>query len=502
MTDRDAIVRHLRAEIATLELWLDKKNLLVSSLREQLQAHEARTVDNRRTQVFRRAAIDLSGGDTVSEFSHLPAIEVKDLTDAIVAISSRLDHTFAEAKALSEITERINAGVFFDEVLDLLFENFEKIVPYDRISVALLEKGDKGRTLLRWVWVRAKYDPLFVSKGDASIFDETGLEKIADAQEPRIINELEDYLRENPKSQSTRLTMKEGIRSSMTCPLVVRGTVTGFIFFSSLKPDAYRDQHIELFRQIAEELALTLEKSRDYEDLYLRNEFIRRVFGQYVTNEVAEAALSRDGPLALGGARRKVTVLMADLRGFTPMSEVLSPEEVVDALNVFLGTMADIVMKYGGSVDNFIGDALMAVFGVPLTKPDDAERAVACAVEMQNSMASVNAQIEGRNLPDLVMGIGLSTGEAVAGNIGSQMRLKYSVIGSTVNLAARIEGVASGGQIFSSASTYNEVRDLVSTAGNLAVQLRGLNNPALIYEITGIGGDYDIHKLVEVVTRA
>ncbi len=499
MSDRDEIKRHLRSEITTLESWLDSKNHLILSLREQLQAHETRQADERRTQVFRRAAIDIVPDDSIREFSNLGPVAIKDLGEALVAVSSRLDHKFAEITAISEITERMNAGVFYDEVLDHVFENFEKIIPYDRISVALIEERDNGQTLLRWSWARAKFEPLFVRKGYTVILDDTGMEKIADARKPRLINDLEVYLQEHPKSPSTRSVLKEGIRSSLTCPLVVRGTSIGFIFFSSLQSDTYRNQHIELFLQIAGELALTLEKSRAYEDLYLRNEFIKKVFGQYVTNEVAEAVLSSDGPLALGGERRKVTVLMADLRGFTPMSEKLPPEEVVDALNVFLGTMADVVMKYGGSVDNFIGDAIMAVFGVPVTKPDDAARAVACAVEMQNLMASVNADIEGRGLPDLTMGIGLSTGEVVAGNIGSEMRVKYSVIGSTVNRAARIEGIASGGQIFASDTTFNEVSDIVRTAGHLNVKLKGLNRPVPIYEITSIGGEYNVERLVEGV---
>jgi adenylate cyclase len=253
------------------------------------------------------------------------------------------------------------------------------------------------------------------------------------------------------------------------------------------------DVHIELYAQIAAELALTLEKSRAYEDLYLRNEFIKKVFGHYVTNEVAEAVLSGDGKVALGGDRRKVTVLMADLRGFTAMSAELTPELVVDGLNVYLGTMADIVVKYGGSVDNFIGDAIMAVFGAPITKPDDTARAIACAVEMQNSMAAVNAEIEGRGLKKLLMGVGVSTGEVIAGNIGSETRIKYSVIGNTVNLAARIEGITSGGQIFASAATYYESRDIVRTAGHLNVKLKGLCDPVPIYEITGIGGDYRVY---------
>ena len=142
------------------------------------------------------------------------------------------------------------------------------------------------------------------------------------------------------------------------------------------------------------------------------------------------------------------------------MSEELTPEEVVDGLNVNLGTMANIIMQYGGSVDNIIGDAIMAVFGAPIAKPDDIARAIACAVEMQNSMGAVNPEIEAKGLKKLAMEIGVRTGEVIAGNIGSETRMKYSVIGNTVNLAARIEGITSGGQIFASAATFDEIRDI------------------------------------------
>ena len=497
MADRDKIIRHLRTEISALDSRLDADNNLLLSLRAQLRAHETRTGDDRRTQVFRRAANDIVPDESTREFADLPPVSVKDMGAALIAVSSRLDLKFAEVKALGEITERVNTGVFFDEVLDHVFENFEKIIPYDRIGVALIEESDKGQSLVRAQWGRAKYENLALRKGYAAPLEGSSLRKITQSREPLIINNLEIHLEIHPHSKPTRLLVKEGIRSNLTCPLVVQDKVTGFIFFSSLQPYIYMDAHVELFSQIAGELALTLEKSRAYEDLYLRNEFIKKVFGHYVTNEVAEAVLSSGGPLALGGDRRKVTVLMADLRGFTAMSEERTPEEVVDGLNVFLGTMANVVMKYGGSVDNFIGDAIMAVFGAPITKPDDTARAIACAVEMQNSMDAVNAEIEGRGLKKLVMGIGVSTGEVIAGNIGSETRIKYSVIGSTVNLAARIEGITGGGQIFASAATFDEIRDIARTAGHLNVKLKGLNQPVPIYEITGIGGDYGVYKSTE-----
>ncbi|MDP7097986.1 MAG: GAF domain-containing protein [Rhodospirillales bacterium] len=345
MPDREETIHHLRSEIAALESRLDSKNHLILALHEQLSAHETQTGNERRTQIFRRAAIDIVPGEEYREFSNFGPVALKDMSDALVALGGRLDHKFAEIKALSEITERLNAGMFFDEVLDHVYENFRALIPYDRIGVALIEESESGKTLARAQWCRADYQPVIIGKGYAEGLKGSSLQKIADARQPRILNDLEEYLRQHPKSHSTALIAKEGIRSSLTCPLVAGDTAIGFIFFSSRSSGTYRDQHVELFSQIAGELALTLEKSRAYEDLYLRNEFIKKVFGQYVTNEVAEAVLNADGPLTLGGARRKVTVLMADLRGFTPMSEVLSPEEVVDALNVFLGTMTDAVMK-------------------------------------------------------------------------------------------------------------------------------------------------------------
>ncbi len=497
MTKREETIKHLRTEIAALESRLDSKNFLVVALQEQLHAHETLTTDDRRNQVFRRAAIDITPDTLNREFSNSEPVILKNMSDALIALGGRLDFKFAEIKALNEITDKINSGMFFDEVLDHVYENFHALIPYDRIGVALIENSDSARPLIRAQWARSQYKPILLNKGYAATLKNSSLQKISITHEPRIINNLEKYLKKNPKSHSSRLMVKEGIRSSLTCPLVTKDNVIGFIFFSSLEVDTYKNQHIGLFSQVAGELAITLEKSRAYEDLYLRNEFIKKVFGQYVTNEVAEAVLSNDGPLTLGGERRKVTVLMADLRGFTPMSEKLSPEEVVDALNIFLGTMTEIVMNHGGNIDNFIGDAIMAVFGIPVSKPDDAERAVACAIEMQNAMAFVNAKIEGRELPALSMGIGLSTGEAVAGNIGSEMRMKYSVIGAMVNLSARIEGMASGGQIFASEATFDEVQGIVRSAGHLNVQLKGLSQPVPIHEITGIGGNYNLDKVMQ-----
>jgi class 3 adenylate cyclase len=418
----------------------------------------------------------------------------KDMGDALNALGERLDHKFAEIRALAEVTEHINAGIFFGEVLDNVFETFDRLIPYDRNGVALIEEAASGNRIARSHWKRARYDKILLGSNFASPLSGSSLNTLAETRMPRVINDLEKYLLDHPRSPSTRLIVREGIRSSLTYPLVARDKAIGFIFFSNLRPNTYQDRHIKTFSQIAGELALTLEKSRAYEELHLRNEFIKKVFGRYVTNEIAEMVLRDDRAVALGGDRRKVTVLMSDVRNFTTMSETLPPEKVVDALNTHLGLMTKIIMKYGGSIDNFVGDAIVAVFGIPLTKPDDAARAIACAVEMQNAMAAVNAANESKELPPLEMGIGLNTGEVVAGNIGSDLRVKYSVIGSPVNIAARLESLASGGQIFASASTFAEARDIVRTAGNLNVKVKGIRGTVPIYEIAGIDGPFNVHR--------
>src|SRR5919199_53781 len=148
--------------------------------------------------------------------------------------------------------------------------------------------------------------------------------------------------------------------------------------------------------------------------------------------------------------------LMSDLRGFTSLMGCLAPEQVVTIINRYLSAMVDVILQYEGSINEFIGDAIFVIFGAPLWRPDHAQRAVACAVAMQLAMVSVNAQNRSDGLPEVEMGIGVNTGEVVVGNLGSHKRTKYGVVGTHVNLTARIESYTVGGQILISATTLQE----------------------------------------------
>src|SRR4029079_3385891 len=166
------------------------------------------------------------------------------------------------------------------------------------------------------------------------------------------------------------------------------------------------------------------ELKRLAEQVELRNRFIRETFGRYLTDEVVSTVLESPTGLKIGGEKRKVTMLMSDLRGFTSMSERLPPARVVAMLNRHLSSMVEVIKKYHGTIDEFIGDAIFVLFGAPTWQEDDAEPAVACAVAMQLAMDGVNEQNKQEGLPELEMGIGIHTGQVVLGNIGSPVRVE------------------------------------------------------------------------------
>jgi adenylate cyclase len=219
---------------------------------------------------------------------------------------------------------------------------------------------------------------------------------------------------------------------------------------------------------------------------------MRKTFGRYLTDEVVSNLLETPSGLQLGGERRKVTILMSDLRGFSAVSEWLPPEKVVTLLNLYLGAMAEVVDGYKGTINEFIGDGIFIMFGAPVSRADDAQRAIACAVAMQCAMSTVNEQNQQLGLPAIEMGIGINTGEVVVGNVGSQKRAKYTVIGSHVNLAARIESYTVGGQVLISEDTLKDANCDVLINGQLQVEPKGIRVPITLYEVGGIGDPYTL----------
>jgi class 3 adenylate cyclase len=221
-----------------------------------------------------------------------------------------------------------------------------------------------------------------------------------------------------------------------------------------------------------------------------QRDFIRNAFGRYVSPEVAKTLLESPEGLRLGGHKREVTVLMSDLRGYTRFAEHGDPSLVMEVLNDYLGRMADLIIEYGGTINEFIGDAIFAVFGAPLDHPDHAERAAAAALAMQRAMMQINRDNVALDRPVFEMGIGVHTGEVVVGNIGSEQRAKYAVVGAAVNLAARVEACTVGAQIFVTSETLERIREFAEVAEPVRVELKGIEEPVALYELRGLRGRF------------
>ncbi|NND43911.1 MAG: response regulator [Xanthomonadales bacterium] len=235
------------------------------------------------------------------------------------------------------------------------------------------------------------------------------------------------------------------------------------------------------------------DKEQAYQAELERNHaFIRKVFGRYMSDEVVKEILEADEGLALGGAKKQVTIMMTDIRGFSMLSQELDAVDSVQLLNNYFGIMTPTIQKYDGVINEFLGDAILAIFGAPVERADHAEQAMACALEMQNGMNAVNQRNREMGLPEIEMGIALNTGEVVVGNIGSESRQKYGVVGHHVNLTARIESFTIGRQVMVSQYTVDAIGAELDIAQTLEVDAKGIRHPVKIHEIAAIGAPYNV----------
>ncbi len=212
-------------------------------------------------------------------------------------------------------------------------------------------------------------------------------------------------------------------------------------------------------------------------------EMIKRAFSSYVAREVVDELLKDPEHLVLTGERREVSVLFCDVRGFTALAERLSPEEVVMLLNDFYKLVIEATFRHAGTLDKFLGDAVMSIFGAPISHPDHSLRAIRAAVAMREGIERLSAHRLRAHKDPITIGIGVSTGEAVAGTVGTQDRMEYTVIGDSVNLAQRLESEAKAMQILMSGRTYRDVKEHVKARPLGVVKVKGKQEDVEVYEV-------------------
>ena len=248
-----------------------------------------------------------------------------------------------------------------------------------------------------------------------------------------------------------------GVQSAMCAPLIGAKRLLGLIYVDNLeKTSAFTQEELNVFALLAAQAAAAIDNALAHDEL--ASQALRRTaLERFLSPEVVEMIAANPQDAMLGGKNQMVTVLFADIRGFTSLSERMGPEKVVEVLNEYFSRATDVIFEMGGTLDKFIGDAVMAVFGAPLSKGHDALNAVRAAVNIQRLMTQLNRDAAARGWPELRVGIGINSGIVTAGNIGSPKRLDYTVIGDAVNTASRLMSHAGPGQVLISLDTASQL---------------------------------------------
>ncbi len=289
--------------------------------------------------------------------------------------------------------------------------------------------------------------------------------------------------REDPRLEDASSVVLQSNRASLCAPLKAHDAVLGVLYVDNVtRAHGFSEEDLEFLAAFANQAAIALENSllsqRLAEEAVLRNSYLR-FFPPAVMKRLQ---LARGAPL--GVVETEVTVLFSDITGFTSLCSTLHPRQVVDLLNEYFPVMAEIVFRYEGTLEKYIGDALMAVWGAPFAQPDDAERAVRAAVEMQRALEELNARWRAQGRPELQIHVGINTGRAAAGNIGSEQYLQYATLGDATNVASRICDATPPGEIRMSETTFQRCLERPWPITQLGpVQVKGKQEPLPLYRL-------------------
>ena len=277
--------------------------------------------------------------------------------------------------------------------------------------------------------------------------------------------------------------VSQGVRSTICAPLVGESRVHGAIYADRLDPfAAFKPDDLELISAVAAQTAIAVENARAHERL-AREEVARANYSRFLPEYVVKQMLENPESFKLGGVNQTITILFADIRGFTRISEHAQPEKIVGLLNRYFSAMTDIIFAHGGTLDKYLGDGLMALFGAPTTTPEDASNALNAAVAMQRRLLGINMELKQEGLLEIGVGIGLHTGEVTVGYIGSERRSEYTAIGDSVNTAARLESNAKGGEILISDATAKAARTRYKLQPREAITVKNREQPVTLWEV-------------------
>jgi adenylate cyclase len=417
--------------------------------------------------------VDVSEGALQSHIrSKIAPVQDRFLPEKEVADDKAVRGDYEKLRMTYELQREIGLELSLDAILEKILDATFRFLNCDRGVV--LMTNDAGEMLPRAFKMKKPEDKLVIS---STLVRQVQKEKAG---------LLSSDAQMDNRFKAAKSIIMQGIRASMAVPILHLDKLLGIILVdSSVAVNAYSEKDLHLLSNIANQTAKFIamaEMARKIET----DAATRERFQRLLSPNLAEMVVSGELQVEKGGENRVATVLFADIRGFTSMSENMPAAEVLQMLNEYFEVMVEIAFKHEGTVDKFVGDEIMVLWGAPVIHDDDPSRAVRAAVEMQAALVEFNRMRESEGQGPIHIGIGLNTGELVAGYIGSTRTMSYSVIGDTVNTAARLCSAAKAGQIIISENTYALIKDDFDTVQLEAVQAKGKSKPLTIYNVLGV----------------
>ncbi|OLC06700.1 MAG: hypothetical protein AUH42_05195 [Gemmatimonadetes bacterium 13_1_40CM_70_11] len=415
--------------------------------------------------IVRQMPVSKSGGvpaiviDTPQGASHLK-----------VSAQSLEERREKKLSLLLEVSKELSKQQELDRLLDKVVDFTFQIMNVDRVSILLLD--EKSKELIPRVSKSRT--------GDASAAKHVPQSIARKAVEDRVAI-LSDNAAADDRFKGKSILI-QSVRSAMCTPLMGSDqNVLGILYVDNQTAiHSFADEDLEFLIAFGGLTANAIEISR-LSDRLRREAVVVSNFQRYFAPNLASQIAQQEGAVQLGGQKRPVVIFFSDIRGFTPLSETMGPDEIATLLTEYFTEMVDIVFEHSGTLDKFMGDAIMALWGAPIAHADDADRAMKCALDQLASLEKLNKKWKAQSRPELGIGIGINFGEVFAGNIGSDRRLEYTVIGDAVNIASRLCRIAGPNEILISESFYQALKHPPKVEALEPIQVKGKTKKIPVY---------------------
>jgi len=404
--------------------------------------------------------------------SPLPAPQRDKMLDTLQRKANILTALYEMSKTLGSV---FDLDAIFDKATDVIFRS----TPADRVVALIAEDGSNTDD--------PKLTPIAMRARDNRLDAHARRLSIGRTITRKVMKERVALLSQDAASDEqfagVDSIVSQGVRSTICAPLVAETRVHGALYADRLDPfSAFKPDDLELISAVAAQTAIAVENARAHERL-AREEVARANYSRFLPEYVVKQMLENPESFKLGGVSQTITILFADIRGFTRISEHAPPERIVSLLNRYFSAMTDIIFAHGGTLDKYLGDGLMALFGAPTTTPDDANNALNAAVAMQRRVLGINIELQAEGLPEIGVGMGLHTGEVIVGYIGSERRSEYTAIGDAVNTCSRLESNARGGEILMSDATAKAARSRYKLKPRDPITVKNREQPVVLWEV-------------------